>query len=343
MPQEVIITTGARLHFGLLANRPRAGRDFGGAGLMIEQPGLRLMARGLGRGSDAAYGGARGDQHSQNGLGKTIQNRVEEFAARYRARCPADVLPPACRIEVLEGIPPHIGLGSGTQLGLAVARALACLAGDDSADAATLAQRVGRGKRSALGIHGFAQGGFLVESGKLQADQISPLVARTDFPSEWRLVLVTPPQVAGVSGTTELEAFAKLAPLPETVTERLCRILLMELLPAVVEHRFDACGDALYDFGYTVGEYFAPVQGGAFSNPRMKELVQVLRARGIRGVGQTSWGPTLFALCEQASLAESLRHDLEGDSNWGDCTVRVTKAKNLGAHVTVCGDMPQAE
>ena len=45
-----------------------------------------------------------------------------------------------------------------------------------------------------------------------------------------------------------------------------------------------------------VGECFSPVQGGNYANPRSTELVKALLTWGAAGVGQSSWGPTVFGL-----------------------------------------------
>src|SRR5262245_65220993 len=57
----------------------------------------------------------------------------------------------------------HTGLGVGTQLGLAVAMAVAIECGHSDWPAAELAVRIGRGERSAIGVHGFERGGLIVE------------------------------------------------------------------------------------------------------------------------------------------------------------------------------------
>jgi len=321
MSRGIVITTGARLHFGLLSHRLEAGRNFGGAGLMVDAPRYRLSARRA--------------EHDAVVASAQCKERIERFVVAYRAACPAELLPPSCEIELLEEIPPHAGFGSGTQLGLAVAQALALLAGDGQADAVTLAGRVGRGARSALGIHGFARGGFLIDGGKSTPDAIGTLSARADFPAAWRMVLVTPESRAGLAGAAEVDAFQRLPGMSQKTTDRLCRIALGELLPAVLEADFDACGEALYEFGRLVGEYFAPVQGGVYADRSMETLVAQLRRRGIRGVGQTSWGPTLFALCPGAAEAESLAADLRGAGDWNDCRIRVVAPLNSGAAIEV--------
>ena len=316
MSRAITVTTGARLHFGLLSHRPARGRCFGGVGLMIDRPGFRLTA------SPAETDSVTGPNE--------YAARAARFLETYRSRCPANAQPPACRLSINEAIPAHAGLGSGTQLGLAVAQSLALLAGEGQVSPVELAGRVGRGLRSALGLHGFARGGFLVDGGKRSDEIPAPLVARADFPADWRMILVTP-RACGLAGAEERHAFAALPPMTQALTGELCRLALLELVPAVLEADFDACGEALYDFGRQVGEYFAPVQGGVYADPAMRGLATHLRRSGIRGVGQSSWGPTMFILCRNESKADELSRDVSRDARWSACAFRIAAPMNTGA------------
>jgi beta-RFAP synthase len=319
MNREVTITTGARLHFGLLSDGSMQGRRYGGAGLMIDSPGFRLVA-------------TQSDGDSYHGS-HAAARRAESFVASYRANNPGGHLVPGCHIEIEDEIPEHRGFGSGTQLGMAVAQALAVLADDETSNPEVLARRVRRGARSALGIHGFGCGGFVVDVGKGADDAIGTLAARAEFPEEWRLLLVSPTGQAGLSGATERQAFDRLPQMPQTTTDALCGILLTRLLPAVVEADYAACGEALSRFGRLVGEYFAPVQGGIYVNREMAELSDYLRRQGVRGVGQTSWGPTLFALTRTTDEAHQLLGDLSSDERWHECDFQVSAPRNRGATV----------
>ena len=72
---------------------------------------------------------------------------------------------PARSLNLVHSIPAHVGLGSGTQLGLAVGAALARLAGLQlSTDEIALA--VGRGLHSGIGIATFQHGGFVLDGGR---------------------------------------------------------------------------------------------------------------------------------------------------------------------------------
>ncbi len=329
MTGQVVIRTGARLHFGLLSDQPDRERRFGGAGLMIDTPGFQLVAR-------------RAECHSIEITCDTaddataahdIHVRCEEFRERFLERCAAGARSNGFRIEVRRAIPSHHGLGSGTQFALAVAKALSLLMGEDETDAVALANRVERGARSAMGIHGFERGGFLIDGGKHSETEIGQLAAHAPFPAEWRMLLVTPVVAKGLSGEAERTAFNKLPPMSHSMVDRLSGLLRNELLPAVVNARFDACGDSLYDFGRAVGEYFAPIQGGVYACRQMSELVGHLRFLGIRGVGQTSWGPSIFVLMPDSETANALIVDLEADDRFFDCRFQVARAMNHGAEV----------
>jgi beta-ribofuranosylaminobenzene 5'-phosphate synthase len=320
MRRRIVITTGARLHFGLLSHRDDHSRNFGGVGLMVDRPRFRLVARR-----------AESDRVIAD---EPYRTRVETLLARYRRALPAESLS-ACEIELLETIRPHIGLGSGTQLGMAVSRALALLAGEGTAAAASLAARVGRGKRSSIGIYGFDRGGFLIDGGKQTETAVGTDVERLEFPSAWRVVLITPHETAGLSGESELDAFRQLPGMTTATTGRLQGIVNDTLKPAVQRADFDRCSEALFEFGRVVGEYFAPVQGGVYADPRMGRLVDTLRREGIRGVGQTSWGPTIFALCRNELDAQSLAGRIGSHPDANSTNLQIASPLNTGAAIEV--------
>jgi len=257
---------------------------------MIDAPGLRLSI-------------VAADRFTSEG---PLCGRVAEFVEELRRRTAWLPREPRCRIEVTSAPRPHVGLGSGTQLGMAVAIGLNAFFEGPLRTAAEFASAVGRGRRSAIGVYGALEGGLLVEAGKLALDKISPLVSRVELPSAWRFVLLTFIGEQGLSGASEEGAFDRLPPVPPAITAELTRMLLVELLPAAVDGDFERFGDSLYRFGHVAGECFAAQQGGVFAGPRSLRLVEQLRALGVRGVGQTSWGPTLFALTSSLTEAERL-------------------------------------
>ncbi len=308
------VETGSRLHFGLL--RPPAaaaatgGRAFGGCGLMVESPAVRVGVE------PAANWAAHGPS----------AERALAFARRYVQSLPA--AEQVAHRVIVEACPPeHRGLGTGTQLALAVASALARSLSRPEESAVDLARRVGRGARSALGVHGFARGGFLVDGGKRDPESVAPLVARMDFPPEWRIVLFTPPVAAPWHGERERAAFAALSGAP--ADDALCRLALLGMLPALAEHDLAAFGEALYEFNRRAGEPFQQVQGGPYASREVEGLIGWLRGQGARGVGQSSWGPTVFAIVGDADMAAALSR--QARTRWGpDLRSVVTAARNRG-------------
>jgi beta-RFAP synthase len=335
LENEAILSVRAysRLHFGVLkleagsaaAEEPIAARWFGGVGLMIDQPSLQLTVE------PAPVWSAEGPMAAR------ALAFAQRFAAQTRQEEPAaELAPHALWLERV--MPEHAGLGSGTQLALSIARALSVSWGLES-DVLTLARRMNRGQRSALGVHGFEHGGLLVEAGKCSPDRLAPLVARLPFPESWRLVLVLPSKREadeGLHGCAENEAFARLAAAPPVPgrTDALCRLVLLGLLPALVEREMNAFGEALHEFNVRVGEGFAPVQGGVFASSRVAELVAFVRREGIRGVGQSSWGPTVFAVVADSDRAAHLAGRLHQHYSPDDITIVVTSACNHSALLT---------
>jgi beta-ribofuranosylaminobenzene 5'-phosphate synthase len=326
-PTKIVhVRAPSRLHFGLLSvpaahesglwpdvadEETIPARYFGGVGLMVEAPGIQVMAR-------------PSSEWSAEGL---LRARALAFA-RQLASATA-VTPVHITIEGCPG--EHLGLGTGTQLGLAVAKAVISASGIAMPDVAELARLAGRGGRSAIGIHGFASGGFLVEGGKRAAADLSPLIARLDFPDSWRILLILPGDVQGRHGADERAVFATQR-FHLRNTEALCRLIVLGMLPAVRDSDLQAFGEALCDFNRRAGEWFRPWQSGYYAEPRAEAMVSFLRDRGVRGVGQSSWGPALFAVTDDPHpLAEALRKrfDLTAEE------IIVTQANNRGARVDV--------
>ena len=189
---------------------------------------------------------------------------------------------------------------------------------------------MGRGKRSAIGIHGFRQGGFLVEAGKRSPEAISPLLGRLSFPEEWPVLVLIPHGETGLHGLRETEAFQMLAqrPYPARETDALCRLLLLGVWPAIVERDFGAFAQAIYEYNRRVGERFAVVQGGPYAHPGTARLIEGLRRQGVEGTGQSSWGPAVFAFCEDRDQASAV---VASVNKTPGITVHVTRAANSGA------------
>jgi beta-ribofuranosylaminobenzene 5'-phosphate synthase len=307
----VRVEAPARLHLGMLAVAGDGARRFGGLGVSVSRPAAVIEARPAG---ELSADGADAE-------------RALAFARRCRE---ALGLAGGAHLRVIEAIPSHVGLGSGTKLALAVAQALAVLHGR-AEDAQDLAQAVGRAARSAVGTWTFALGGLVVEGGvRRDVERPAPLLARYRMPEEWRVVLVVPRADPGLSGVAEEEAFGRLVPAPER-SAAIAQLVLTSLLPALVERDLDEFGGALTRVQELVGDAFAAVQGGRF-HPRAGALVEALLSSGAAGAGQSSWGPAAYGIVGSDSAGRELAHRMQ-DEVGADGSVELVTFENRGARV----------
>jgi beta-ribofuranosylaminobenzene 5'-phosphate synthase len=304
---SVRVEAPARLHLGMLAVAGDGARRFGGLGASVSRPAVVLEARPA---EELSTEGADADR-----------------ALLFAQRCQAALgLVGGAHLRVVEAIPAHVGLGSGTKLALAVAQALATLHGR-TVDAPELARAAGRAARSAVGMWTFALGGLVVEGGvRHGVERPAPLLARHPMPEEWRVVLVVPPAEPGLSGAGEEEAFRRLVPSAER-SAAIAQLVLTSLLPALVERDVDEFGAALTQVQQLVGDSFAAVQGGRF-HPRAGALVEALLRGGAAGAGQSSWGPAVYGIVGSEAAGRELARRMEGEGS-----VELVRFDDRGARV----------
>ena len=330
-PTAVEVRTPARLHLGMLSFGVPTVRSFGGIGVMIDGPGVHVRLER----AEAFH--ARGP----------MAERAVACAGRCVRAWGLDAAA-GCGIEVLSAPRPHVGLGSGTQLALAIAAGMRRLfvpqtAGGTGRGTATgidgersfaaeetveLARAVGRGQRSCVGVHGFGRGGLIVEAvrfvstGGVAAAQpvadssaaaSSPMIARVCLPPEWRCLVIVQRDEVGLHGEQEKAAFARLPPMPVEVTAELSRIALMDLLPAAIAGSFAEFSDALYRYGSLAGRPFESESSRLAHAGPTARLIQGLGEQGVGGRAQSSWGPAVMACCESSAAAAAVAERLERD------------------------------
>jgi len=311
----VTVEASARLHLGFLDLNGGLGRRFGSIGLAIDAPMLHL--------------GLRRSRHL------VVAGPEQTRAAAWLATLERELgLAGPYDLQLHTVIPPHAGLGSGTQLALALGAALRGLHGlapDPPADAALLA----RGTRSGIGIALFCSGGLVVDGGHNATDALPPVLARLALPEAWRIVLVLDRHGEGLSGAAERAAFAALPPMRESAAGEICRVVLMQALPGVAEADLPAFGAAITRVQALLGEHFAPAQGGAFTSPRVAAALSELAAAGAVGIGQSSWGPTGFAFLPNNASATRAVAALAASGRAEGLETLVCRALNRGVRTTV--------
>ncbi len=316
MSNSVTIRVPARLHLGFLDPSGGSGRRFGSLGLPLCEPETVLT---LSRSGETVVTGPESDRAAAH---LTTMARRLGIRAQHR-------------LVVEEAIPRHAGLGSGTQIALAVAAALRTLHGlplDTDGDATLLA----RGNRSGIGIASFAEGGVIVDAGNDGSGRPPPVVARLPFPDEWRAILILDHARDGLHGEQEIEAFRALPPFPASGVGDICRHVLTGVMPGLVEQDIEAFGAAIAAIQMLVGEHFAPAQGGVFTSKRVEAVTRRLAAAGAVGIGQSSWGPTGFAFAASEAAAATMAAAAKKVAEDG-IEIRIVQGRNSGAEISTTG------
>ena len=313
-PASVTDTVPARLHLGFLDLNGSLGRRFGSIGLAIN--GLKTSIT-----FDAA---------SQLRVTGPENERVRRYLQVMQRALDIET---TCHVRIEEVVPAHAGLGSGTQIALAVAAGVRRFHGlplDVRGDAI----RLERGARSGVGIGLFDHGGLVVDGGRGPLTTAAPVVSRMPFPEQWRILVVLDPHRQGVHGPDEREVFSKLAPSSDGQAAHLCRLVLMKALPALAERDIAGFGSAINEMQVLLGDYFAAIQGGSrFSSPDVAAALAALEDEGAYGIGQSSWGPTGFAFAPSAEEANRLVESIYRQPRCRDLDIRTVAGLNRGAHI----------
>jgi beta-ribofuranosylaminobenzene 5'-phosphate synthase len=327
--RRVIVETPSRIHLGLIDMHGGIGRVDGGIGLSLAEPGILLEV------NQSRETVARGGDGSARAMAERVAGRV---LAGIRA-------PGGVEITLRRVYPPHVGLGSGSQVALAVARGICELFGR-SLPVKELARMAGRGGTSGIGAAAFETGGFIIDGGHgfgtggeksdfrpssaSEGVRPAPVIARHDFPPDWRIVLATPGLPAGASGEREVDIFRRACPVPLEEVRETCHQVLMRMLPGVVDHDLGLFGSAvnrIQDLGFKRVEI-------SLQPPEIPLLIREMRSAGAACAGMSSFGPTVYAVTDSDAsgilrAAEEFMMEHNGGEAW------ISAPRNTGAMVRV--------
>ncbi len=285
---KISVTAPARLHMGFIDLSGSLGRHFGSIGIALNEINTRLTLTKSGK--------------------RSITGPSEERADRCLTQlCDALNVSDQVNINIEAAIPEHVGLGSGTQMALAIGTALNAYY-DLGLTVRDIAAVMDRGLRSGIGIGVFEHGGLVVDGGRGEKTITPPVLVHLDVPSDWRFILVFD-RGQGLHGEQEIAAFEALPEFPRQEAERLCYLIMMQALPAVAEHDLGQFGRVISQLQIAVGKHFAPAQGGIYASKEVGKAMAWLAKQGAAAIGQTSWGPTGFCAVDNAELADKIvRH-----------------------------------
>lgn len=315
---RVLVETPSRLHFGLIDLNGSLGRIYGSVGVALNKPKFVLE---LEKSSRVVASGER--------VGNTL-GLAKEFIQHYRITGGAS-------IKVKQTVPEHSGLGSETQFSLALAAGLARLYGV-KASVRELAEVMGRGRISGVGVGVFEYGGFIIDSGRKISGKStsSQVIFHHPFPKDWVFTVVVPETSRGLSGRLEDDAFRKIIPAQQKTAEKISHLILMKLIPNLIEEDILEFGSALTEVNHLSGSYFRKIQGGIYRGKTIQTIVEKLPDFGAYASGQSSWGPAVYGLTrkkEADRLEGEVREFMSAKKIPG--RVFTTTAENKGARINI--------
>lgn len=325
---KVVVQASARLHMGFY-NFLSDGVAYGGLGAAIEYPSVVVKVY----------------RHSGEGVKVFNRSTVE---VQDCVESVVKVLSlSGVSIEILSAVPRHVGLGSTTQTTLAIAYATSKLLGLNY-KVKELAVKLCRGMDSGIGVAAFEVGGFIVDSGRRVGEggrvlcpaSVSDLpqpVFRAPIPRSWSFAVVIPKKRRGLDEVSERRAMDAPQQVSKDVQLELYKLVFLYMIPALLRRDIETFGKALTKLQFTVGEYFSKYQGGVFCCEEAEEAVKAMLKHGAKGVGQSSWGSTVYGLVEGQATAKRLcRKVLEEVVARGvEAECLTVKVRNRGADVAV--------
>ncbi len=271
----VSVRAPARLHLGFLDMHGGLGRKFGSLGLSITNVETSVTAN-------------YSDNIDITGI---FLKRAENYAEQILSHFGIDG---GVGLSIHSAIPEHVGLGSGTQLSLAIANAIVHLYQLPDYHPAHLAAILHRGARSGIGIGTFMYGGFVVDGGRGEKTEVPPVVTHLSFPEHWRIILAFDDGVEGINGAEERRAFNTLPTMKKDISATLCRLTMMRALPAIAEQDCSQFGSAITEIQNIIGDYFSIAQGGRYTSPFLKINIRCYGKYGRNRYGAKLMGTNWF-------------------------------------------------
>jgi beta-ribofuranosylaminobenzene 5'-phosphate synthase len=319
MAQNIRISVPAHLHAGNMDLTGDLGRLYGTAGFTIQQPKTTIEA-------------AKALKTSTTGEDAVSAKRfAESFIRKFN-------IPGGVAIKIIETIPAHLGMGSQTALALAVGTAIAELY-NKKVELEDIALALGRSDIVALGLNSFRSGGFIVDGGytiKKKGKMVPPLIFQRPIPEDWLFVVCIPqkpiPAILKIKADED-RILSELKRMPAEMSDRLSRIMLMRIIPAIAEGDLVSFGKAITEFNGRLGGFWDSFQKGqTYCHPIVEEGIKTMLSGGAYGACQTCWGPTFYGIFDDSKKAEDARKKLVSLlASQGGGTVFVTRGDNRGA------------
>jgi beta-RFAP synthase len=322
----IVIKSPARLHFGQLDLNGDIGRIYGGSGVGIKEPYCKMKFKK----SDKIIVKGEKSKEVKNTLEKLINNLREKALLNENL---------GVIVEVENILPFHTGLGSGTQIGLTLAEGINNLY-NLNLDKFKIAELVDRKhSRSAIGFGVFYYGGFITDGGRTTEEKendnyLPPILFKESIPEDWYFIIIIPSLAKEkMAGKKEIETFKKIEKMDIKISAENSHHLLLGMLPALKEKDIIKFSKHLNIIEDNVADYFSEIQSGKYTSSYAQEIIDFLESNQVLGRGQSSWGPSLYALFQNKEKAKRIKDDILIKFKTKIDRIYITSAANTGAEI----------
>ncbi len=318
------ITTPCRIHLSLIDENGYTGRVDGGIGLMLDRPNVVLEASNS----------ANEFLIETNKYYRESIEVINEIASKIFKSF--NISNKNFHFYLKRYFPSHVGLGSKTQLSLAIATAITKLKEIDDQSVKDLTKLVGRGGTSGIGWRGFQKGGFILDAGhdfgrgkeketflpSSASSSVDPALTIMTYPipENWRFVLIIPNVKKGAYGDEEVGIFQKFTPIPQEEVNEVSHQIIMKIIPGLLRNDLRCFGEGLERI-QSIG--FKRIEINLQSKT-VKDLLQFLKINGVKAYGMSSFGPSVLGIVESDDEANKLFNLVHNH------------VRNVGGHIYLC-------
>ncbi|MBN1217214.1 MAG: hypothetical protein JXA99_17470 [Candidatus Lokiarchaeota archaeon] len=304
---KIRITTPCRIHLSLIDENGYTGRVDGGIGLMLDQPNVIFEAS-----NSATEFKIEAHKYYRESIDIINEKASKVFKKYY-------INNKNFYFNLKQYYPSHVGLGSKTQLSLAVATSISKLKNLEI-NQRELTKIVERGGTSGIGWKGFFSGGFILDAGHdfgigKEKESFLPSSASSSadpaltilqykIPENWRFVLIIPNVKKGVYGDEEVSVFKKYTPIPKQEVNEVSHQILMKIIPGLIKNDLECFGEGLKCI-QSIGFKKIEIQ---LQNEIVKNLLKFIDSYGAKAYGMSSFGPSVIVIVDSNSQAKKMLH-----------------------------------
>ncbi|MBY8988118.1 MAG: GHMP kinase [Candidatus Lokiarchaeota archaeon] len=330
---KIRVTTPCRIHLSLIDENGYTGRVDGGIGLMLDRPNVIF---------EATNHAEEFKIEAHKYYRESIEVINEQASKIFKA---FNISNKNFHFNLKRYFPSHVGLGSKTQLSLAIALAITKLKNITHSSLESLTRLVDRGGTSGIGWRGFEKGGFIVDAGhefgkgkeketflpSSASKEANPAltILRYPIPEHWRFVLVIPNVKKGAYGDEEISIFQSHAPIPKVEVNEVSHQILMKIVPGIIKKDLECFGEGLkriQNIGFKKIEI-------SLQHEIVKNTLTFFEEYGVKAFGMSSFGPSVIGIVESDEEANKLLKDVQMRLNIIGGHIYLCKPNNNGAKI----------